>query len=643
MKPRDSKFNALLIILIFILLPSLLMASKTGTISGMVTDGNTGTPIPGVSIIIVGTPLKGSTDNDGRYSIIKIPTGKHTLKASFAEYSQIEIPSITVMENNTTNVDFQMHKMQAELGKAVEIKLYATDIVRQEAGIISNSCGDKAGINEPESVVRTKKPVPKIMPTPICPPPAHGGSAIVNGQPYDAMFFKDCGTNPFIDTEDDHLSTFAADIDDASFVMCRSYLERGELPPDEAIRAEEFINHFKYDYESPTFGPFNIHIDGGPSPFGRNCQLIRIGIKGKEVSSEERKPANLVFVIDVSGSMAREDRLELVKQSLRILVDQLTYDDMVGIVVYGTNGRVMLEPTSIWHRDHILEAIDRLHPEGSTNAEEGLRLGYNMADKNFDRRKINRIILCSDGVANVGVTSPDELLKWIKGYAERGITLTSVGFGMGNYNDILMEKLGDKGNGQYAYVANLEQARKIFIENLTGTLQVIARDVKIQIDFNPAVVRSYRLIGYENRDVADNKFRDDKEDGGEIGAGHQVTALYEVKLQDNWRPENLATVFVRFKHPENGKADEISRKISRRELARNLAFCSADLKLAAAAAEFAEILGKSYWAQNSKLDDVRQLAESIREETDRPDIAELIQLITKADYFDNGRFEITEE
>jgi len=375
---------------------------------------------------------------------------------------------------------------------------------------------------------------------------------------------------------------------------------------------------------------FGVNIEGAPSKFGQNCELLRIGIQGKTIDPENRKPANLVFVIDVSGSMAREDRLELVKKALRILLDNLDADDKVGIVVYGSNGRVLLEPTSIQNRDRILTAIEWLQPDGATNAEEGLKLGYAMAEQNFEKGKINRIILCSDGVANVGVTGAEELLKWIKGYADRGITLTSVGFGMENYNDILLEQLGDKGNGDYAYVDNIAEAKRIFLENLTGTLQVIAKDVKIQVDFDTASVRSYRLLGYENRDVADNKFRDDKEDGGEIGSGHQATALYEVKLRENMRSSHIANVFIRYKDPENDRVDEVSYTIEKSNFKTSFEKSSADFRLAAVAAEFSEILGKSYWAKGSKLADVFNLAKEIFREKDRPEFVEFLDLISKA-------------
>ena len=257
-----------------------------------------------------------------------------------------------------------------------------------------------------------------------------------------------------------------------------------------------------------------------------------------------------------------------------------------------------------------------------------------MAKRNYQKGKINRVILCSDGVANVGRTGPDALLKQIKSYADMGITLSTVGFGMTNYNDILMEKLGDKGNGHYAYVDNLAEAKKIFVDNLTGNLQVIARDVKIQVDFNPDVIRSYRLIGYENRDVEDNKFRDDTEDGGEIGAGHQVTALYEIKFKEGAKARRLGTIFIRYKDPETHEVTEINQSITTRNIFSSFDHASYDFKLAATAAEFAEILRKSYWAKGSKLDDVLSLAKDLTQESSSADVIELMSLISKAQQFD---------
>ncbi len=293
---------------------------------------------------------------------------------------------------------------------------------------------------------------------------------------------------------------------------------------------------------TPTVRPRLSNRDGS--------YIVRFGIQGYQVSEEDRKPASLTFVIDISGSMEMENRLGLVKQSLQLLVDRLRPSDTVAIVVYGSDAYVVLNPTSGEDRNRILEAIYSLHTEGATNAEAGLRLGYQLAYQAFRPGAINRVILCSDGVANVGVTGPDAILEEIRGYTETGITLTTVGFGMGNFNDVLMEQLADKGDGNYAYVDTLDEARRLFVDNLTSTLQVIAKDAKVQVDFNKEVVARYRLIGYENRAVADQDFRNDTVDAGEIGAGHHVTALYAVILNPGAQGR-LATVQLRWQDPQS--------------------------------------------------------------------------------------------
>ncbi len=458
---------------------------------------------------------------------------------------------------------------------------------------------------------------------------------------YDAMFFQNYGTNPFINAFRDNLSTFAIDVDDASYVMTRSYLERGSLPPEDAVRVEEFLNHFDYNYDAPHKAAFQINVEGGSSTFGpKRSKLLKIGIKGKEIDSYYRKPANLVFVIDVSGSMRREDRLELVKKSLRMLVKELKSNDKVGIVIYGSRGEVLLQPTSVRHKNLILKTINKLRSGGSTNAEEGLKLGYKMANRFFDRNRINRVILCSDGVANVGHTGPDQILRQVERFTDKGITLSTVGFGMGNYNDILMEKLSNKGNGSYSYVDDIKEARKVFIENLTGMLQVIARDVKIQVEFNPEVVKSYRLLGYENRGIADHKFRDDTEDGGEIGSGHEVTALYEVVLNRKKAKGSIAMVNVRYKDPNithvsEHEATEISYNIPGRVLSGSFRDCTTDFRLAAAAAEFSEILRGSYWARGSSLRKVFEIVRDIENETEDAQVSEFMDLIRLADRFED--------
>ena len=452
-----------------------------------------------------------------------------------------------------------------------------------------------------------------------------------NGEPHHDMYFKGTGTNPFIDTEDDHLSTFAMDVDTGSYSVTRRYLTDGYLPPPEAVRVEEFVNTFDYNYDPPAADAFAIHIDGAPSEFGegKRLQLLRIGLQGRIISDEHRKDAILTFVIDVSGSMQRENRLGLVKKALTLLVDQLRPTDKVGIVVYGSRGRLVLPHTGIERRSEILAAINSLTPGGSTNAEEGLRIGYDLAWRNASVNHINRVILCSDGVANVGKTGPDQILEEIRSYVQRGITLSTVGFGMGNYNDVLMERLADTGNGSYAYVDTRSEAKRIFVENLTGTLQLIAKDAKIQVEFNPEVVSRFRLLGYENRHLKHEQFRDDTVDAGEVGSGHQVTALYEVKLHPD-ATGKMATVSIRYADLDNHRVSEVSEDISVAQLHESFDAAPATFRLAASVAEFAEILRESYWAKDGSLDSVHQVIKDTFSDISSEQVVELMYLVNKA-------------
>ena len=433
-----------------------------------------------------------------------------------------------------------------------------------------------------------------------------------NGAAYDDVFFNDAGTNPFIDTEDDNFSTFGMDVDTASYTVMRRYLRDGYLPPSETIRVEEFVNALDYNYAPPTDKTFAIHLEGAPSKFGegKRLQLLRIGIQGRLIPDADRKDAILTFVIDVSGSMGRENRLGLVQQALTLLLEQLRPSDKVGIVVYGSNARVVLPHTSIVNREHILSAIRALAPEGATNAEAGLRMGYKLATQNANSDYINRVILCSDGVANVGQTGPNAILKEIRTYLKEGVTLTTVGFGMGNYNDTLMEQLANNGNGNYAYVDTLGEAKRIFVENLTGTLQIIAKDAKIQVEFNPETVSRFRLLGYENRRLAHEDFRNDTVDAGEVGAGHSVTALYEVKLHNN-AIGKLATVSIRHEDPETGHVTEVNESIATDALKGIFEEATPTFQLTASVAEFAEILRGSFWAQEGSLKNVGETLEGI--------------------------------
>ena len=465
------------------------------------------------------------------------------------------------------------------------------------------------------------------------------GLNTINDAAYHDVFFKGHGVNPFIDTEDDNLSTFGMDADTASYSVMRRYLNDGYLPPPEAVRVEEFVNTFNYGYTPPIDSAFAVHLEGAPSKYGsgKRLQLLRIGIQGHVIPDTDRKDAVLTFVIDVSGSMGIENRLGHVKKALRLLVEQLRPTDKIGIVVYGTNARVVLPHTSNVNHQQILEKIDALCPEGVTNVEDGIRKGYDLASKNAQKECINRVILCSDGVANEGVTSPEQLLKEINDYVEdEGIYLTTVGFGMGNYNDVLMEELAKKGNGNYAYVDTLKEAKRIFVENLTGTLQVIAKDAKIQVKFNEDTVSRFRLLGYENRRMEHEDFRNDDADAGEIGSGHSVTALYEIKLHKDVNKGKLATVYIRHEDPDTAEVTEVKQKIRVEELKPKYEDSSPSFQFATSVAQFAEILRDSYWAKDGSLADVQRTIKGVlpKLDSDSPQseeqTEELFNLVRKA-------------
>lgn len=336
--------------------------------------------------------------------------------------------------------------------------------------------------------------------------------------------------NPFTAVADSPLSTFSIDVDTASYGKLRSYLTQfKELPSPDAVRIEELVNYFIYDYATPTDEhPFAANTEVASCPWNPNHRLVRIGLKGKEISIEERPASNLVFLIDVSGSMSTPNRLPLVKEGLKLLVDNLNENDMVSIVVYAGAAGMVLEPTDGGQKATIIEALDRLQAGGSTNGGQGIQLAYKTAKENFIKDGINRVILCSDGDFNVGTTSTGDLVRLTEEQAKHGIFISVLGFGIGNHNDSMLEQISNKANGNYAFIDNKKEAQKVLVEQMSGTLMTIAKDVKIQIEFNPNQVASYRLVGYENRMLAARDFNDDKKDAGEIGAGHTVTAFYEI-------------------------------------------------------------------------------------------------------------------
>jgi len=439
--------------------------------------------------------------------------------------------------------------------------------------------------------------------------------------------FEAHSANAFTNAQEDALSTFAVDVDTASYSLARRYLNQGNLPPAGAVRVEEFVNYFKYRYTPPQKGSFTVHMEGAPSPFAPGRHFLRVGVQGKVLSRSQRKPAHLVFLVDTSGSMQHQDRLPLAKEAMKLAVKNLNENDTVAIVTYAGGSREVLMPTAASDQERIHAAIDSLQSGGGTAMGSGMDMAYRHAVKKAGGNVVSRVIVLTDGDTNIGPNlSAESMLESIGKYVAEGVTMTTVGFGMGNYRDDLMEKLADKGNGNCFYVDGWQEAKKVFETQLTGTLEVIAKDVKIQVEFNPDAVRRYRLVGYENRNVADRDFRNDKVDAGEIGAGHNVTALYEVELTG--APEQLATVRIRAKAPNGTEAAEQSFAFERSLLRSSLEAASTDFRFALAVGASADILRQSPSAQGWSLVTARKLAEGATE--GQPERTEFVKLVTQA-------------
>jgi len=432
------------------------------------------------------------------------------------------------------------------------------------------------------------------------------------------------GVNPDVLTGRDALSTFSIDVDTASYALARSSLNRGFLPDPASVRVEEFVNAQDYDYRPPVDGsPFTVLMDAAPNPVRSGHQLLRVAIQA-QAPQIDRLPVHLTFLVDTSGSMQSRDKLFLAQRSLHFLVDQLGPEDRVALVTYAGSSRVVLEPTSAYDKARIHEAIDSLTSGGGTAMGSGMHLAYDLALETLVPGTENRVIVLSDGDANIGRTSHEDILSSLEGYAKRGISLSTVGYGRGNYNDTLMEQLADHGDGNYYYIDDFAEARKVFGEHLSGTLRTVARDVKVQVEFSEEAVISYRLLGYENRDIADADFRADPVDAGELGSGHGVTALYDVILVD--RPKgDLATVRVRSKPPGvDAPAVEGEWSLSSRALHSEYPDASRDLRLAFSAALFAERLRGSPYAVEVSYVQIAKFAGEARAEDG------LVELIERA-------------
>ena len=438
--------------------------------------------------------------------------------------------------------------------------------------------------------------------------------------------------NAFKLVADHPLSTFSTDVDTASYANVRRFLAHNQIPPPGAVRIEEMINYFTYSYDQPTSRsphPFAVHANVASCPWAPRHRLVRIALKGRELRPSKRPPSNLVFLLDVSGSMSSANKLPLVKAAMKMLVEQLGEGDRVAIVVYAGASGLVLDSTSCDRKEKIIAALDKLRAGGSTNGGAGIELAYSVAVSNFIKGGTNRVILATDGDFNIGTTNNSELIRLIEKKASSGTFLSVLGFGMGNYKDSRMEKLADKGNGNYAYIDTESEARKVLVREMCGTLVTIAKDVKIQVEFNPAEVTAYRLIGYENRILNKEDFNDDKKDAGDIGAGHAVTALYQIvpagrnvsvpgvdklKYSSNTTPSTAAdsgemmTVKLRYKKPDGDKSTLMEVVV--RDEGRSIDKSPKDFRFATSVASFGMILRKSQYKGSYTLAAVAELAES---------------------------------
>lgn len=456
--------------------------------------------------------------------------------------------------------------------------------------------------------------------------------------------------NQFVTTKLEPLSTFSIDVDRAAYSNVRRIIQSGSLPPAGAVRIEEMVNYFQYNYPQPENDePFSINTEISNCPWNVEHKLMHIGLQGKKIATDNLPASNLVFLIDVSGSMSDENKLPLVQSSLKMLTDQLRDEDNVAIVVYAGNAGLVLPSTKGSEKLKIKDAIDQLNAGGSTAGGEGIQLAYKIAEKNFKKNGNNRIILATDGDFNVGLSSDDELVNLIEEKRKRGIFLTVLGYGMGNYKDGKLQQLADKGNGNHAYIDNVNEARKVLVNEFGGTLFTIAKDVKLQIEFNPQKVQSYRLIGYENRMIQNEDFNNDKKDAGELGSGHTVTALYEIipvgvkdkfttkvddlKYQDkpitnNNYTDELLTIKFRYKEPKS----EVSKLIVHPVLDNNtsLESTSDNFRFSAAVAEFGLLLRNSSFKENATYSQTIQLAKESKENDEDGYKAEFLQLVQSA-------------
>ncbi|MGD8643955.1 MAG: VWA domain-containing protein [Chromatiales bacterium] len=502
----------------------------------------------------------------------------------------------------------------------------------------------KAGRSQPQ-----RESVDELRAMPSLAAPGLDAAIRPPSEPLDRERYAHFDDNPVTRVAEHPVSTFSIDVDTGAYSNLRRVLNAGRLPREDAVRVEEMINYFAYAYPTPADRnrPFTLTTELGPTPWNPDSVLLHVGIKGYESAKTELPPANLVFLVDVSGSMRSPDKLGLLKTSLRLLVRQLRAQDRIALVVYAGASGVVLEPTPGDQRATITAALDALSAGGSTNGAAGIRLAYAMAEQGYIPGGINRVLLATDGDFNVGTVDFEALKDLIERKREGGVGLTTLGFGTGNYNDHLMEQLADHGNGHYAYIDTLKEAQKVLVEEMTATLETIAKDVKIQIEFNPVVVAEYRLIGYENRALRREDFNNDRIDAGDIGAGHTVTALYELvlvggagrrieplryraeRVPSSSKADELAHLRLRYKAPEASESRLIERVISRREIGRELARTSESFRFSASVAAFGQLLRGGRYTGEFDYDAVLGLAGASRSDDPfgyRGEFLNLVQL-----------------
>ncbi len=612
-------------------------------ISGTVQD-EAGNPLAGVSVAVKEALNRTITDKAGAYQIqvsfednylVFSHPGMKTLEVKITRSNIINV----VMQPGETLADdivFEEH----EPGKTYDMQVMP-DMVR-----VAETAGPVRTANTGYAQHKTKGSSYYAAGAP------EAGYVRHNTEGYSAIHengFKDVFHNP--------LSTFSIDVDKASYSNVRRFLNMGQLPPVDAVRIEEMINYFSYDYPEPEGKhPFSVYTEISTCPWNGSHQLLHVGLKGKSIDKSELPATNLVFLIDVSGSMSDTNKLPLLKQAFRMLVNELRPGDRVAIVVYAGAAGLVLESTEGSEKQEIIAALDQLQSGGSTAGGAGLKLAYKVAQDNFIEDGNNRIILATDGDFNVGSSSNAEMERMIEEQRERGVFMTVLGFGMGNYKDDKMEIIADKGNGNYAYIDNIQEARKVFITEFGGTLFTIAKDVKFQIEFNPARVKGYRLVGYENRLLNDEDFNDDKKDAGEMGSGHTVTALYELipagsdeslksidplkyqafgeetkKLKEVKADQSaeLMTLKLRYKQPDGTTSTKVEIPVKGRVL--DLEASSENFRFSAAVAEFGLILRRSEYKQEATMEHVIALAKSAKGEDEEGYRSEFLKLVKLAD------------